>query len=107
MAERQRQARLHQAHQAEAQQRYRAQTMAAQHEALLREAAERAGGTKPPLSNKEKKRLEKQKADRTQKANGRSRAIRDMASRCGWISGTLWSYRLAGVVGAVGFFFVF
>ena len=34
MAERQRQARLHQAHQAEAQQRYRAQTMAAQHEAL-------------------------------------------------------------------------
>ena len=33
MAERQRQARLHQAHQAEAQQRYRAQTMAAQHEA--------------------------------------------------------------------------
>ena len=75
MAERQRQARLHQAHQAEAQQRYRAQTMAAQHEALLREAAERAGGTKPPLSNKEKKRLEKQqRQEKEARANALSQA---------------------------------
>ena len=75
MAERQRQARLHQGHQAEAQQRYRAQTMAAQHEALLREAAERAGGTKPPLSNKEKKRLEKQqRQEKEARANALSQA---------------------------------
>ena len=87
MAERQQQARLHQAHQAAAQQRYRAQAaaqqaMAAQHEAVLREATERAGGTKPPLSNKEKKRLQKQqRREKEARAKALSQARKASGSR--------------------------